>query len=137
MVRVICTVLFPSKWNCEVTEVLSINLCKTVWSTVVSVCNFIVTSMLLRNEYGIMEFQLQQWLCEHGTILCYTYIVCLVLMFIDCTYEPYSFTVYNSLLLFTLFRCYKRKRTKFHNMHYLQWIVIIIKFTLRFPDWGI
>ena len=73
-----------------------------------------------------MEFQLQQWLREHATLLRYTYIVCLVLMSIYCRHKPYYFTVSNSLFLFILLQRCKRNRTKFHNMHYLQWIIIII-----------
>jgi hypothetical protein len=82
-----------------------------MWPAVVSVCNFIVTSLLLRNEHGIMEFQLQQRLREHVTVLSYTYIACLVLMFIYCGHKPYNFTVSDSLFSFTLFQRCKQKRT--------------------------
>jgi len=93
---------------------------------VVSVRNFIVTSTLLRNEQGIMEFQLQKWLRERAKTLHYTYIACLVLMCIYCRNKSYNSTVSNSLLLFILLQSCKRKCMKLHNTHYLQWIIIVI-----------
>ena len=48
-----------------------------MWSVYV---NLLITLMLLDNEHGIIDVAVQQWLRERFTMLCYTYVACLVIL---------------------------------------------------------
>ena len=73
-----CIILLSANINYELTEILSIIHIRLYGRLCLAYVILQVTSMLLGNEHGIIEFPLQQWLRERAAMSHYTYIACFV-----------------------------------------------------------
>jgi hypothetical protein len=81
LVHIICIILLPVNWHCELTEVVSVSSIRLYgWLWLVYVI-LLMTSTLLGSEHGITEFSLQRWLYECATVLCHKCLVCLPVYF--------------------------------------------------------
>jgi hypothetical protein len=73
-----CIILLPANINYDLTEILSIIHIRLYGRLCLVYLISQVTSMLLGDENGIIEFPLQQWLRERAAVSHYTYIACFV-----------------------------------------------------------